>query len=63
MTTQTRWQYQVLDFPVKVFEGGAKNAQRIQDELNRQGQLGWELVSLIAITAMTPARATFKRAV
>lgn len=63
MSTQQRWQYQVVDLPVKMFEGQQANAQRIQDELNRQGQLGWELVSLLAITTMAPTRATFKRAV
>ncbi len=63
MSTQQRWQYQIIDLPVKMFEGQAANAQRIQDELNRQGQLGWELVSLLMLTTMSPTRATFKRAI
>ncbi len=61
MSTQQRWQYQIVDIPPKMFENQAANAQRVQEELNRQGQLGWELVSLLMLTSLAPVRATFKR--
>ena len=62
MTAHTRWQYLVFDLKVKVFEGSAAQAQRLQDELNRHGQQGWELVSVLQVNSMMSNRATFKRA-
>lgn len=62
MTAHTRWQYLVIDLKVKVFEGSAAQAQRLQDELNRHGQQGWELVSVLQVNSMMSNRATFKRA-
>ena len=61
MTAHTRWQYLVIDLKVKVFEGSAAQAQRLQDELNRHGQQGWELVSLDANPMTGSPLAIFKR--
>lgn len=62
MTANTRWQYLVVDLQVKMFESSSAQAQRLQEELNRHGQQGWELVSVLQVNSMTPNRATFKRA-
>lgn len=61
MAAHTRWQYLVVDLPVKMFESSSAQAQRVQEELNRHGQQGWELVSMLQVNSMMSNRATFKR--
>ncbi|MCC3374866.1 DUF4177 domain-containing protein [Cohnella sp. REN36] len=40
-----RWQYQTLKYKTGGWMGGKVNEQEFQDELNRYGAEGWELVS------------------
>ncbi|KFN44768.1 DUF4177 domain-containing protein [Arenimonas oryziterrae] len=62
MSAHSRWQYLVLDLRMKLFDSQATQLQRVQDELNRLGLQGWELVSLIPMPGAFVQRATFKRA-
>ncbi|HMB57385.1 MAG TPA: DUF4177 domain-containing protein [Arenimonas sp.] len=62
MTANTRWQYQVVDIRLKIFGNGKQHAERLQEELNRQGLQGWELVSLLPLPGTLCYRASFKRA-
>ena len=54
-----RWTYQVIEIKSGLM-GGFK-PEVIQDELNRQGLLGWELVNLTFPAPLTPALAVFKK--
>lgn len=58
---QQRWQYQVLDIRLKIFASGTQQAERLQEELNRLGQQGWELVSLVPMQGTLCYRASLKR--
>lgn len=40
-----RWQYKVVELPYRMF--GGKLAERAQAELDKLGQQGWELVSVV----------------
>ncbi|WP_421568792.1 DUF4177 domain-containing protein [Stenotrophomonas sp. PD6] len=53
-----RWSY--LTVEVKPTWTGLK-AEDIQAELNRQGQLGWELVNTLVSTPMGVALLVFKK--
>ena len=55
----TRWQYQVVE--VKPALMGNFKAEAVQEALARQGQLGWELVEVVAPGPMMPLLAVFKR--
>lgn len=41
----SRWQYKVVELPYKVF--GGKVTERAQAELDKLGQQGWMLVSVV----------------
>lgn len=56
--TQQRWNYRGVEVKPGLF--GLKS-QALQDELNRLGAQGWELVSLHQTDALHPARLTLKR--
>jgi len=47
-----RWNY--LTIEVKPNLMGIVNAEQIQQELTRQGQLGWELVNAISLVSAPP---------
>ncbi len=55
-----RWNYQVVE--VKPTLLGGHKAEALQEELNRHGKLGWELVNIIVPSAASPALLVFKRA-
>lgn len=55
-----RWIYQVIEFKPGLM-GGFKR-DNIQEELNRQGMQGWELVSISMLGLLAPAFAVFKKA-
>lgn len=54
-----RWQYQVVE--VKPGMMGGVKTERIQEELNRAGVQGWELVNIAFSSPWTPAILVFKR--
>lgn len=53
-----RWNYKVLELKPKVF--GSVSA-RMEDELNRLGKLGWELVGVTPSTNFEPIRCVLKK--
>ena len=55
-----RWTYQVIEFKPGLM-GGFKR-DNIQEELNRQGMQGWELVNISMLGPLAPAFAVFKKA-
>jgi len=44
--SQTRWQYRTETLKTNAFSTAEKNAQRINDQLNKLGAQGWELVNV-----------------
>lgn len=55
----TRWNYQVVEFKLKTF--GGLDPKALQEELNRQGSLGWELVNTVVPAAYYGLTLIFKR--
>jgi hypothetical protein len=55
----TRWTYQVVEIKAQLF--GTAMTVRAQDELNRLGQLGWELVSSVQSSAADSIRLFLKK--
>ncbi len=55
-----RWSYKVVEFPVKLFAG--KLADRVQQELDRLGPQGWELVSVVQTHRIDTTRLYLKKA-
>jgi len=47
-----RWSYRTVE--VKPNLMGIVKAEQIQDELTKQGQLGWELVNAIGLVSASP---------
>lgn len=57
-----RWTYQVVEITPSFFRLGGK-AARIQEELNRLGAQGWELVAVTGQSRpLQPAQMFLKRA-
>lgn len=40
-----KWEYKTLSFDVKGFFGGIFDTERFQNEINKYGTDGWELIS------------------
>lgn len=57
MSTANRWKYLVVT--VKGSWTGIVSDDRLQSELNQQGNAGWELVN--AVTTTTGIKLVFKR--
>jgi hypothetical protein len=55
----SRWIYNVVEIKPGML-GGLK-PERIQEELNRQGLLGWELVNITLVAPLRPCLAIFKK--
>jgi len=55
-----RWSYKVVEFPVKLFSG--KLGDRVQQELDRLGLQGWELVSVVQAHSVDTLRLYLKKA-
>ena len=55
----TRWSYQVVEIKAQLF--GTTMTARAQEELNRLGQLGWELVSSVQSSAADSIRLFLKK--
>lgn len=57
----TRWSYKVIDFKGSFFRATV-SVQRMEEELNRLGLQGWELVNAeVAQKPFQPIRAILKR--
>ncbi len=55
-----RWRYQVVELKEAMTMWGGSKPEVIQEELNKQGNLGWELVTVIS-HPMKPVVLYFKR--
>jgi len=55
----TRWSYKIVDVPYKLFAG--KLVDRAQQELDRLGAQGWELVSVVQTSAADGVRLYMKK--
>lgn len=42
----TKWQYKIVQFSERSFFSGQLKADKVEEELNKLGNQGWELVSL-----------------
>ena len=54
-----RWSYKVLELELKLF--GSSMSSRLEDELNRLGKQGWELVSMVQASSIEPIRCVLKK--
>lgn len=57
--TSNRWSYLIAEIKPSVW--GKTPPERVQEELARHGQQGWELVSVTQAGPMGPTRLYFKR--
>ena len=55
----TRWNYHVAEIKVQMF--GRSMTERVQEELTRLGQQGWELVSTSQSEAVDCVRLVLKK--
>lgn len=55
----TRWNYHVAEVKVQLF--GRSVTERVQEELTRLGQQGWELVSSVQSEAADSVRLFLKK--
>ncbi|MBD9368666.1 DUF4177 domain-containing protein [Xanthomonas sp. XNM01] len=54
-----RWKYQVIEIKPGIM--GGFRADTVQEELSRQGRLGWELVQVVANGPLVPMMMVFKQ--
>ena len=55
-----RWGYKVVEFKVKLF--GGTLTERVQQELDKLGPQGWELVSVVQASPVDSLRLYLKKA-
>ncbi|MGH8054042.1 MAG: DUF4177 domain-containing protein [Stenotrophomonas sp.] len=55
-----RWQYLTIEMPASLMKGGPP-AEKVQAELTKQGNLGWELVNMVHYGQLSPAVLIFKK--
>ena len=55
----TRWSYKIVDVPNQLF--ATKLLVRVQEELDRMGAQGWELVSVIQTSVADGVRLYMKK--
>ena len=55
-----RWQYLTIEMPPSMMKGGP-HPEKVQTELTKQGNLGWELVNMVHYGSMSPALLIFKK--
>ncbi|HZX76565.1 DUF4177 domain-containing protein [Lysobacter sp.] len=55
----TQWTYQVVEIVPRML--GPAVSERLQEELDRLGAEGWELVSVMPVTPFDHLRAVLKR--
>lgn len=56
-----RWSYKVVEMPIKLFAG--KLGDRVQQELDKLGLQGWELVSVVQASPVDTVRLYLKKAI
>lgn len=54
-----RWEYKTIIIKYSTFANAEKQTEQLDEQLNREGILGWELVNHIIIASSY--RAVFKR--
>ena len=54
-----RWSYKVVELEIKLFGGNL--TQRVQEELDRLGAQGWELVSAVQAAPVDALRLFLKK--
>jgi hypothetical protein len=54
-----RWEYKTVIIKYGMFSAAEKQAKEIDEQLNQEGMLGWELVTYVMIGSSY--RAIFKR--
>lgn len=54
-----RWNYKVVELPIKLFAG--KLGERVQQELDKLGPQGWELVSVVQASPVDTVRLYLKK--
>lgn len=54
-----RWEYKVLEVKPKLFESSATN--RLEEELNRLGRLGWEVATMHQASSLEAIRVILKK--
>ena len=55
----SRWSYKVLELKVQLF--GGNMTERIQQELDKLGPQGWELVSVVQASSVDSVRLYLKK--
>lgn len=55
-----RWQYLTIEMSPSMMKGGP-HPEKVQAELTKQGNLGWELVNMVHYGSMSPALLIFKK--
>jgi hypothetical protein len=55
----SRWSYKVVELKVKLF--GGSMTERVQQELDKLGALGWELVSVVQAAPVDSVRLYVKK--
>ncbi|MNN90190.1 hypothetical protein D3C81_2080970 [compost metagenome] len=55
-----RWQYLTIEMPPSMMKGGP-HPEKVQEELTKQGNLGWELVNMVHYGQLSPAVLIFKK--
>lgn len=56
----TRWNYKVVELKLKLFAGSL--GERVQQELDKLGTQGWELVSVVQASPVDTLRLYLKKA-
>ena len=54
-----RWSYKVVELKVKLFAGAL--TERVQQELDKLGPQGWELVSVVQASSVDSVRLYLKK--
>ena len=55
-----RWQYLTVELSPSMLKGGP-TSDKLQAELTKQGNLGWELVNMVHYGQFAPAMLIFKK--
>lgn len=56
-----RWSYLTVEVKAGITWTGTIKREKMQEELNRHGAQGWELVNVVMLSNLTPAMLVFKK--